>query len=283
MLIPDSLYTVYSDSVNSKRSDSWEFFERKGIYALIEYSEPVEPISCVIIKSKEDLEKFIVEMTPYFDMSPLDKGTTFLDRTKSFDEEFFKENSLMIMYVSESSYPITHTLSDIYLHHQKPPEESRSESDGYALSFNVHRNIPEVCADAGDERFITVAMDNAAIGDVGSCYVTYGEDITENREVYRYNADGENSMFYAYISLYNDTEMEFMYSLFSSYWPHGTYTLDEEKLVMKTNDGRYTYTFRVDGENFVFDAAHSSELPEYNYGNGKKFKPVPDGAVFVKE
>ncbi|MBQ2847197.1 MAG: hypothetical protein IJE74_02965 [Clostridia bacterium] len=279
MLVPDSLYTVYRDEVSSKQSDSWSRFKHYSNNGLIEYIETVEPLTGCLIKSKAELEDFIVTMTPYFNLSSLEKGTTFLDRTKEFDNEFFKENSLMIMYVNESSCSITHSLSDIYRFHQKAPEESRRESEGHVLSFEVQRNIPEICADGIGEWFITVAMDNAAIGDVHGFYVTYGENMIENSKVYRF--DGNDTYAYAYIRLYDDKRMEFMFSPLSSYLPYGTYTLDKEKLVMKTDDGKNTYTFKVDGENFVFDAANSSAMPEYYASKGKTYVAVPDGAIFI--
>lgn len=280
MIVPESLYTVYDNRVASKRSDSWEFFERKGIYALIEYEGDIEPIPGVIIKTKADFDKFVEEMTPYFELNDAPEGMSFMGRAKMFDEEFFKENSLIIMHVKENTWSVTHTLGDISLHHQKAPEESRQESEGYALSFQVHRNLPGEDADAESERFITVAMDKAAIGEVNSCYITYGEDISAPKETYRFVSNG---LINGTVILYADNKMMFNYSLLSSYIPYGTYAADNGKLVMKTDDGRFTYTFKVDGDTLVFDAAHSSELPEYNYGNGTKFKPVPDGAVFVKD
>lgn len=280
MIVPESLYTVYDNRVTSKRSDSWEFFERKGIYALIEYEGDIEPIPGVIIKSKADFDKFVEEMTPYFELYDAPEGMSFMGRAKMFNEEFFKENSLIIMHVKESTWSVTHTLGDISLHHQNAPEESRQESEGYALSFQVHRNLPGEDAEAVSERFITVAMDKAAIGEVHSCYITYGGDISAPKETYRYVSSG---LMNGTVTLYADNKMMFNYSLLSSYIPYGTYTADNGKLVMKTDDGRFTYTFKVDGDNLVFDAAHSSELPEYNYGNGTKFKPIPNGAVFKKE
>ncbi len=282
MLVPDSLYTVYENRVGSKHSESWFEFEKAANNAFVEYDETVEPVDGVIIKSKADFDKFIKEMSKHFVFSDSDSDTDFADTAEKFDEEFFKNNSLIIMHVREITYSITHALSDITRHHQMAPEESRRESDGYALSFQVHREIPYMDGELMSERFITVAMDNAAIGDVHSVYITYGEDMRKPKAVYRYSDYGK-ALVGATVTLYSDTEIMFNYSLLSSYIPHGTYTVKHGKLVMKTDDGRYTYTFIFKGDSLVFDAAHSSELPEYNYGDGTKFKPVPNGAVFEKD
>lgn len=282
MIVPDSLYTVYENRVSSKHSESWFEFEKAANNGFVEYDETVEPVDGVIIKSKADFDDFIKKMSEHFELYNEENDVDFLSLAGQFDDKFFENKSLIIMHVRESSWSVTHSLSEIYRHHQKAPEESRQESEGYALSFQVHREISYEDADAMSERFITLAMDNAAIGDIHSAYITYGDDIRKPKAVYSYGYDG-TALAGATVTLYNDTEIMFNYSLLSSYIPYGTYTVDRGKIVMKTDDGRFTYTFKVDGDTLVFDAANSSELPEYNYGNGEKFKPVPNGAVFKKK
>lgn len=280
VFVPESLYTVYENRVSSKRDDSWTYFERKSNFGLVEYEETVEPVSGVIIKSKADFDKFVEEMTPYFELYDSPEGMSFMGRAKMFDKEFFKNKSLMIMYVNENSWSITHTLSSIARHHQRAPEGSGREDNGYALSFKVHRNIPGEDGQLESERFITVAMDNAAIGDVHSCYVTYGEDYSAPKGTYRFVGNG---LINGTVVLYADNKMMFNYSLLSSYIPYGTYKIDNNQLVMKTDDGRFTYAFEIKGDTLVFDAVNSSELPEYNHGDGTTFKPIPNGAEFKKE
>ncbi|MBQ2841804.1 MAG: hypothetical protein IJE72_02060 [Clostridia bacterium] len=279
-VVPESLYTVYENRVSSKQSDSWLEFEKVANNGFVEYDETVEPIKGVLIKSKADFDKFVEKMTPYFELYDAPEGMSFMGRAKMFDEEFFENNSLMIMYVHENTWSITHTLSSITRHHQMGPRDGKQESNGYALSFQVYRNIPGENGCLESERFITVAMDNAAIGDIHSYYVVYGENIYAPKETYRFAGNG---LINGTVTLYSDNKMMFNYSPLSSYIPHGTYTVDNGRLVMKTDDGRFTYAFKVDGDTLVFDDVNSSDLPEYNYGNGTKFKPIPDGAEFKKE
>lgn len=280
MIVPSSLYRVYENRVSSKHSESWSEFEKKANNGFVEYDETVEPIKGIIIKTKADFDKFIKEMSAHFEFYNKEKGVDFSNTAKLFDDEFFMDNSLIIMHVRESTYSITHSIGDITRHHQKAPEESRHEDNGYALSFQVHREIPYEDAEAGSERFITLAVNNAATGDIHSAYITYGENMRKPKAVYSYMENDDKPLVGAKVILYSDTEIMFSYSLLSSYIPHGTYTVEHGKLIMKTDDGRYTYTFIFSGDNLIFDAANSSELPEYNYGDGTKFKPVPDRAVF---
>lgn len=79
-------------------------------------------------------------------------------------------------------------------------------------------------------------------------------------------------------------DFSFTYSVFSSYIAVGKYELTKETLSLKTADGKNVYVFdlKEDGS-LVFNAANSSEIPEYRY-SGDSFKtdcPVPDGAVFI--
>lgn len=84
------------------------------------------------------------------------------------------------------------------------------------------------------------------------------------------------------IHLYKDGTFSFAYSAFSSHLGFGTYTLTEDTLTLATNDGLYTYVFKVADDTFVFDASRSSRIPSYRYsGDSTEAQcPVPDGAVF---
>ena len=283
MTVPESLYSVYENRVRSKHSESWVEFEKLANNGFVEYDETVEPVDGVIIKSKADFDEFIEKISAHFELYNEENDVDFTDTAKLFDDEFFKDNSIIIMHVRENTYSITHSIGDITRHHQLAPEESGREDNGYALSFQVHREILYEDGELESERFITLVMDNAAIGDIHSAYITYGEDVRKPEAVYTYMENDDKPLVGAKVILYSDTEIMFNYSLLSSYIPHGTYTVKHGKLVMKTDDGRDTYTFNFRGDNLVFDAANSSELPEYNYGDGTKFKPVPDGAVFEKQ
>lgn len=73
------------------------------------------------------------------------------------------------------------------------------------------------------------------------------------------------------VTLYEDKFM-FMYSALSSYIGIGTYEIDNDKLILKTDDGKNVYVFTIDNGTLIFNADESSNLPSY--------ANVPDGAVF---
>ena len=77
------------------------------------------------------------------------------------------------------------------------------------------------------------------------------------------------------ISLFEGNRFQFTFSAVSSYLGVGTYAIYDDILVLNTDDGKYRYTFRIDGENIdrlIFDADDSSE--NIHLGD------FEDGAVF---
>lgn len=80
-----------------------------------------------------------------------------------------------------------------------------------------------------------------------------------------------------------DNTGSFSYSLLSSYMVYGTYEDDGNNIVLKTDDGKFRYTFKKENDTMKFIADKSSKLPSYAYSSGAKAEIcVPDGAVFEK-
>lgn len=73
------------------------------------------------------------------------------------------------------------------------------------------------------------------------------------------------------ISLYDNGEFQFVFSLISSYLGNGQYEIENSRLTLRTDDGNYTYVFDMVGDTLVFDADASSELTW--------FSGLYDGAV----
>ncbi len=75
---------------------------------------------------------------------------------------------------------------------------------------------------------------------------------------------------------------QFVWSGFSSYIAQGKYSFEGDSLVLRTDDGLYTYVFETCEEGYRFDADRSSKIPEYRYSADSYDTecPVPDGALF---
>lgn len=79
---------------------------------------------------------------------------------------------------------------------------------------------------------------------------------------------------------FKDNTFQFSYSAFSSYIPMGSFTLQNDRLIAKTDDGKYTYIFSRHPDGWAFAEDPSSPLPQYRYPDGLQ-TPVPDGALFT--
>ena len=74
------------------------------------------------------------------------------------------------------------------------------------------------------------------------------------------------------VSLEDSNKFIFTYSALSSYIAIGTYEVDDDNLILKTNDGKYKYVFKIEDNTLIFNATESSEIPS--------FANVPDGTIF---
>ena len=101
------------------------------------------------------------------------------------------------------------------------------------------------------------------------------------RVVYQF---GENSdiVSQAIFSLNDkDGTFSFNFNPLSSFMGFGSYRIKEGVLTLtcdkKACGYAYTYVFRADGDNWIFDAAASSdELWMGKFGDGDVFRPVPE-------
>lgn len=90
-----------------------------------------------------------------------------------------------------------------------------------------------------------------------------------------YIMEGVEDIASPYIVLGANNEFQFMYSLYSSYFNYGKYEISDSKLELTTDDGLYTYVFKIENGYLVFNAELSSELTNYeavgSIVNGDRF------------
>lgn len=113
------------------------------------------------------------------------------------------------------------------------------------------------------ERILITAADKKRI-------YTYEESVEEMSKPYLM-LDKENK------------EFQFFWSMFSSYIAQGTYEVDVNEIICKTDDGNNVYTFEIlEGEGYKFIEGKSSKIPKYKYSSDAKeaLAPVVDGAIF---
>lgn len=80
------------------------------------------------------------------------------------------------------------------------------------------------------------------------------------------------------LTLSDDNKFSFSYSALSSYYPQGTYIVDEDELVCITDDKEKKYVFEIEKNGLLkFDKDDSSNVSVGNFEN------VPDDALFELE
>ncbi|MDD4772669.1 MAG: hypothetical protein PHZ09_03600, partial [Eubacteriales bacterium] len=97
-----------------------------------------------------------------------------------------------------------------------------------------------------------------------------------NLRVYRSVSDNSDDSEFckrAEVVLYDDGTFTFTFSPVSSYLGYGTYETDDERLILNTDDGQYTYVFDMTDDTLVFNAAASAyQLWQYGITDGSVLK-----------
>lgn len=88
-----------------------------------------------------------------------------------------------------------------------------------------------------------------------------------------YVLEGSDDPMPASVILYEDGRFQLHFSALSSYIGVGRYTVENDTLVLRTDDdGGFVYTFDVGNDKLVFNAERSSEIVW--------FSGMKDGSVF---
>ena len=96
------------------------------------------------ITTAEELQEFIDEYGTLFGFDyNFNGGMSFSDLAASFDNEFFRENQLLIAYLAEPSGSIRHTFTSAKWY----ADSENEPSDGGKIVIGVSRHIPELCTD----------------------------------------------------------------------------------------------------------------------------------------
>ena len=96
--------------------------------------------------------------------------------------------------------------------------------------------------------------------------------IKSNLAIGTYEFQGTNEPLNPFVSLKENNEFLFVYSGLSSYIPVGTYEINKNNLILKTDDGEYKYIFKIENNTIVFNKEESSSI---------LIGSIKDGAVFA--
>jgi hypothetical protein len=255
---------------------SWVNYSEDGYNAMVERAENrdtqrrygnVQHLTPVVkLDSKADFDDFYLEMSGFFSFTQdYDESVAFEKQAKQYDADFFSANSLFIAYLTEGTGSNRHEL-----------EEVRIENG--VLEIRICQFVPDNGDTVMAGWFLAVAIPKTAITDCTGydayiCATTYPDRQIPSGDLIRtYAYDGGDLMHTASVSLYDSGEFMITFSPISSYIGHGTYTIENDRLTLKTEDGDFTYVFDMVDDTLVFDAGASSSMVWYS--------GMEDGSVF---
>ncbi|HEY5562385.1 MAG TPA: hypothetical protein VIK72_11640 [Clostridiaceae bacterium] len=105
-----------------------------------------------------------------------------------------------------------------------------------------------------------------------SKYFTKTDANTPNLSIRSYVLESSDEPLKPSVSIQEDSKFTFIYSGLSSYIGFGSYKIDNNNLILKTDDNKYKYVFEMKNDTLIFNSEKSSAIPS--------FANMPNGAVF---
>ncbi len=182
--------------------------------------------------------------------------------------------------------------------------ETNGEWDSCAVTEYLYSTLPIETLTAGTEQrkvyYLSKSFDISTPGryrirvscdvrrtrldsDTQKCEMWAMFEVSSGGETYQFRLT-EPTFRYATLQLSpTDNTFNFSYSPLSSHWPRGTYEDTGNRIILRTDDGKYQYTFQKQGEDLVFQEALSSPIPWFKHAaDAPPEASVPDGALFQR-
>ncbi|MBE6771115.1 MAG: hypothetical protein E7547_03100 [Ruminococcaceae bacterium] len=232
------------------------------------YMNKIQYMPVVKIEDINELQSFMKKMNGFinFDISYSDTPS-FNEVKAEYNEEFFNTSSLLLAYTSSPTTAHRYTVDDI------------TKSEGL-ITVNIAEIDPEGGDTAMEGWLVSVRVSKEDIADAEKIdalisSVQYPNRGTANATLIRTCVfEDSKGIIKPSISLYDNGMFQFTFSAYSSYIGVGNYTIEKNRMILNTDDGKFTYVFDMvekddddpkystaHGEmKFVFDAEHSSEM-----------------------
>lgn len=258
---------------------AWVNYSEDGYNAMVAQAENrdterqygnVEDLTPLVkLETKAEYDAFCTEMSEYFSFTQnYEESVSFSEQANGYTEDFFAVHALFIAYLTEPASSIRHEI-----------EEIRGEDGG--LEIRICRMDPDVGDTVMAGWFLAVAIPKADTAgwtayDAYICATNHpNRTAPMGALVHTYAREDEELAFSTSITLYDSGEFIFSFSPVSSYLGHGEYTMEHDRLTLKTEDGNYTYVFDMVDDTLRFDADVSSDMLWYS--------GMADGDIFTME
>lgn len=242
-----------------------EFFRISGLPEKAYYSY-IRSLPALKIEDEAELQSLMQKMSGImnFDSSYSD-SPSFNETCKEYNNEFFEKSTLVLVYTTVSTTAHRHTVEYI------------SESEGI-LTVGISEIDPEAGDTAMEGWLVAISLSKEDTADItridahisSTQFPNRGTANAEIKRVYAFKESEE--IIKPVVTLYDNGMFQFTFSAVSSYIGFGEYILENDKLTLNTDDGKFTYVFDVVNDNLVFDAENSSEM--------LWFSDMYDGCIF---
>ena len=232
------------------------------------YMNKIQYMPVVKIEDVNELQSFMQKMNGFmsFDKSYSD-APSFNEVKAEYNEEFFNTSSLLLAYASSPTTAHRYTVDNI------------TKSEGI-ITVNIAEIDPKGGDTATESWLVAVRVSKEDTADAEKIdalisSVQYPNRGTANATLIRTCVfEDSKEIIKPSISLYDNGMFQFTFSAYSSYIGVGNYTIENNRMTLNTDDGKFTYVFDMvkkddddpkystaHGEmKFVFDAEHSSEM-----------------------
>lgn len=275
--LKDVVYSVSKSTVNYLENGG----EILAEYAEIPIKTPKGGVDYYHGARFETLEGFINFYNSTQNIFSYDsiKGYPSFNQMKAqYNKKFFEENTLFLFYIAEPSMDITHEIMYV-------------GKGGNELFIEMKKYVPEAADTAMAGHIIAVSMKKEDAKEVDSAVIIVPETVnmSNNPELIKtepgtllYVMGTGDSYTKPRVALNKDGSFHFFMAPFGNSCK-GTYRLEQGDIILETDDGLYTYVFKEDGNNLIFDADKSSEIAKVSYSvDSEPVLPVEDGDVFKR-
>jgi len=214
----------------------------------------IQTLPVVKITSTAQLQQFREEMSPYMDEDHTYSDVYSLKEAfETYDELFFSSNTLFLVYISEEKTSHRHTVEYI------------QKSEGL-LSIGIQVTEPDSGDEAMEGWILSIAVPADQLKDVTEYEVRVSSTLFPDRgtananPIRSYVFTESEDIIKPSVTLFDNGMFSFTFSGISSYLGMGTYEIENDRLTLHTDDGRFTYVFDMVEDLLEFDAAASSDM-----------------------
>ena len=214
----------------------------------------IQYLPVVKVSTVKHLQQFREEMSPYLEEDhTYDDVSSLKEAFETYDKLFFSSSTLFLVYITEEKTSHRHTVEYI------------QKSEGL-LSIGIQVQEPDSGDEAMEGWILSIAVPTDQLRDVEEyeAYVSstlFPDRGTANATPIRaYVFTESEDIIKPSVTLFDNGLFSFTFSAVSSYLSTGTYEMENDRLTLHTDDGKFTYVFDMVEDHLEFDTDASSEM-----------------------